>query len=417
MDRMDKVKCEICGKYFARITNTHLQKQHNISCKEYKEKFFDANFDPKGCDRGKYTRGKTYEELYGEDKSESIKKQRGETLKETYSKNPDLRKSRGQGQKRKAGKRKMKKGMKKSTCKVCKKVFWYSSKDNSGIYCSKKCNKIDQSNISKRIWKTSRKNERGIKLKIIDERGSFCEKCGKDFSSNPHSLCLHHLHYNYYTSSDLSQFILLCKSCHTKLHNKIRREQENYLGHTNIMKSIVSLLESLGVSLDDPNFKSTPQRVARMYTELCFGLFTDINKEMKDILSTVFPSSNDEMIIYEGESVGMCPHHLLPVLYRFYIGIIPNGFVVGASKPQRIVDLLSSIPDIQEDITVKVKKAIQDVIKPSGIIVFMEGKHMCMRIRGIKAPNAVVRTSSLAGSFTKNEVRNEFLTLISKQGK
>jgi len=258
-----------------------------------------------------------------------------------------------------------------------------------------------------------RKTQKSIKSQIIDERGLACERCGKKVKKSK-SLYLHHLSYEYYATSNFSHYILLCKNCHVKLYNKIKEEEQKYAGDIKIVNATTSLLDSLHVPMDDPNFKDTPKRVARMYKELCFGLFLDIKKEIEEILSTVFPSDNDEMIIYEGRSVGMCPHHLLPVLYKFDIGIIPNGFVVGASKPQRIVDLFCSIPDIQEDITVKVKQVLQDTLHPKGIIVLMEGEHMCMRIRGVKSSNAIIKTSSLSGSFTKNSVRNEFLSLLPK---
>lgn len=248
------------------------------------------------------------------------------------------------------------------------------------------------------------------KANVIEKRGRICEKCGGEFKKDG-DLCLHHLTYDYY-SSDPSQFVLLCKSCHVKLHNKIRREEQTFMGVDGIKKAVYQILKTLKISVDDPNFKDTPSRVARVFTELCSGLFIDCKKEVKEILSTVFPSENDEMIIYKGEAIGMCPHHLLPVFYQYYIGIIPKGYVVGASKPQRLVELFCSTPDLQEDITVKIKNTLLEVLKPQGIFVLLKGEHLCMKIRGVKTSSSKLTTSAIGGVFEEEKVKTEFLSLI-----
>jgi len=277
------------------------------------------------------------------------------------------------------------------------------------IYGKKRAKQIKRRG-SKTLVITYQKNDRTIKKKLVDERGLVCERCGKKCDCAG-QLCSHHLSYDYY-SSDLSNYILLCKSCHGKLHNKIRREEQKFAGMNMIKRAIHALLHSMKIPLDDPNFKETPQRVSRMYMELCSGLFLNFGAEVKDILSTVFPSQNDEMIIYKGETIGMCPHHLLPVLYKYYIGIIPNGFVLGASKPQRLVELFCSVPDLQENITSKVKDSLSSMLKPRGVFVLLKGEHMCMKIRGVKTNSSELVTSAIEGSFSEDEVRSEFLSLI-----
>jgi len=413
---IDFVVCKLCSREFQKITNTHLGKYHSLSMKEYKKKFPKAltEIERLKVVRVKKVKGKSYEEIYGVEKANEIKKKRSKTLINTYKNNESLRSRKSVKMRRHSEKKKKEKGLKKSVCKFCGKKFWYDPKYNKGVYHNILCKNKDQRNISLKIWKTTRKDERTIKMKLIHEKGRVCEKCGKKFKRDG-DLCLHHLTYDYYTS-DPKNFALLCKSCHVKLHNKFRREEQNFMGLDQVKKVIYSLLKALKIPVGDPNFKDTPGRVARMYMELCSGLFLDIKKEIIDILSTVFPSENDEMIIYEGETVGMCPHHLLPVLYSYNIGIVPRKHVVGASKPQRLVELFCSVPDLQENITTKIKDSLLEILKPQGVFVLVKGKHLCMRIRGVKSNSSEVITSAIGGCFVKPEVRAEFLSLVRKDG-
>jgi GTP cyclohydrolase I len=86
---------------------------------------------------------------------------------------------------------------------------------------------------------------------------------------------------------------------------------------------IACMLKQLGVNLKDANFKETPSRVAKMYKHF----FRNEQKEViADIKKKVFPSKNDQIVIVKNiECFGMCPHHLLPVIYKVAIGYMPHG--------------------------------------------------------------------------------------------
>jgi len=411
-DSINYIVCRLCQKKFKKITNTHLKKFHNMTMKEYMKKFPNSCIVSENL-RGVYgdkTRGKTYEELYGEKKGKKLRKRKSKTLIKTYKENDQLKKDKGMTMKKYHEKKKRKRGFKKSTCKVCSKIYWYNPKDSGGIYCSIRCRDRDHKAVALDVWRTSRAHERTIKTRIIEERGKICEKCGGEVEKIS-GLCLHHITYDYY-SSDFSNYLLLCKSCHTKLHNKLRRETQSFVGLNSIKRTVYELLKALKIPLDDPNFIDTPRRISRMYIELCSGLFIDFKKEIKNILSTMFPSANNKMIIYSGTTSGMCPHHLLPVIYEFHIGIIPKGYVIGASKPQRLVELYCSIPSLQEDITTNVMDMLTKMLKPEGVFVLLHGEHMCMRIRGVKSGSSKLITSAISGSFKQAAVRAEFLSLI-----
>ena len=60
---------------------------------------------------------------------------------------------------------------------------------------------------------------------------------------------------------------------------------------------------------------------------------------------------------------------------------------------------------------------IQDVLKPRGVGVVIEGVHQCMTTRGIHKHGVSMITSQLLGHFRSDpRTRAEFLTMIGRPG-
>jgi GTP cyclohydrolase I len=167
-----------------------------------------------------------------------------------------------------------------------------------------------------------------------------------------------------------------------------------------------------GLNLDDVNFKGTPKRVARMYTEI-FGGVKNTGQQVKSILNSSFPSNNKEMIIAKGINVySMCPHHFLPVSYIVDLGYIPDGNVLGVSKLVRLVEILAKRPVLQETLTEEIADYLQK-INTLGVMVIVKGQHYCMKMRGVKQQNSTIITSAVRGVFDEDiKTRNEFMELV-----
>jgi GTP cyclohydrolase I len=145
-----------------------------------------------------------------------------------------------------------------------------------------------------------------------------------------------------------------------------------------------NLLYLLGLNRGHENFRETPMRVARFWNEF-------LNREEPDI--KVFPSDSTELIKLNGyETWGLCPHHLLPVKYKVDVAYIPKGKVFGISKLPRIVDYLLRTLPLQEDLPKLVVDYIYDKIDIEYAECFVEGMHLCMIMRGIKAKDVTLTT-------------------------
>jgi GTP cyclohydrolase I len=177
------------------------------------------------------------------------------------------------------------------------------------------------------------------------------------------------------------------------------------------------ILEAIGemgypVTTDD-NFAETSGRAARAMMELLRPQ-DEIRGEVDEMLSRTFTARYDEMVISKHNiCFGMCPHHLLPVIYRISVAYLPGQKVLGISKLSRLVQILSRRPVLQEDLTHELAEILHSRLETRGSAAYIEGLHLCMASRGVQAHEARVVTSGVRGVFRDSPAtRQEFLDLV-----
>lgn len=171
------------------------------------------------------------------------------------------------------------------------------------------------------------------------------------------------------------------------------------------------ILQELGEDVNREGLIKTPERVAKAMQFLTSGYEQD-PKEV--LLSAMFKEEYSEMVLVKDiELYSMCEHHMLPFFGKAHIAYIPNGHIVGLSKIPRIVDIFSRRLQVQERLTHQILNCINDTLKPQGVAIIIEAKHMCMAMRGVEKQNSVTTTSAFKGVFENVETRTEFLNLTS----
>jgi GTP cyclohydrolase I len=177
---------------------------------------------------------------------------------------------------------------------------------------------------------------------------------------------------------------------------------------------ILEAIDDLGYPVKtDQNFAETAVRAAKAMVELVRPT-EEIKEQIDSMLNRTFPAHYDEMVISKHNiSFGMCPHHLLPVIYRVSVAYLPGERVLGISKLSRIVQLLAHRPVLQEDLTQELAALLHERLETRGSAAYVEGLHLCMAARGIEAHEARVVTSAVRGIFRENpSTRQEFLDLV-----
>ncbi len=175
--------------------------------------------------------------------------------------------------------------------------------------------------------------------------------------------------------------------------------------------TVHSLLGEIGEDPGREGLLNTPKRVAESLRFLTSGYAQDVEKVLND---AVYSVAYDEMVIVKDiEIFSLCEHHLLPFFGRCHVAYIPTKKVIGLSKIPRLVDVFARRLQIQERLTNQIAETIMETIKPQGVGVIIEARHLCMIMRGVEKQNSVAVTSAMLGAFKDCEqTRAEFLRLV-----
>lgn len=171
------------------------------------------------------------------------------------------------------------------------------------------------------------------------------------------------------------------------------------------------MIRQLGEDPEREGLLKTPQRVAQAMRFLNRGYAQDVDKVLKGALYSV---AYEEMVIVRDiEIFSLCEHHLLPFFGRCHVAYIPTDKVIGLSKIPRLVDVFARRLQVQERLTNQIAETIMEKVKPQGVGVVIEAKHLCMIMRGVEKQNSVAVTSAMQGVFRdRRETREEFLSLV-----
>lgn len=177
-----------------------------------------------------------------------------------------------------------------------------------------------------------------------------------------------------------------------------------------VRAAVKLLLEGIGEDTGREGLLETPDRIARMYEEICSGM----DENAGEHLSRVFTVEHNEMVL-EKDIVfySLCEHHLMPFYGKAHVAYIPNGKVVGLSKIARTVEVFAKRLQIQEQMTGQIADAIMEYLAPQGVMVMLEAEHMCMTMRGVKKPGSKTVSVAARGVFEENELlQNRFFHML-----
>jgi len=182
------------------------------------------------------------------------------------------------------------------------------------------------------------------------------------------------------------------------------------LTSASLQELIREVLVRLGEDPERDGLLDTPGRMERSMQYLTKGYREDPEETL---LGAMFDVVYDEMVIVKDiEMFSLCEHHLLPFFGKVHVAYIPQGKVIGLSKVPRLVDVFARRLQVQERLTTQIAEAIESAIKPLGVGVVVEARHLCMMMRGVEKQHSSTITSSMLGAFREKETRVEFLALI-----
>lgn len=190
-----------------------------------------------------------------------------------------------------------------------------------------------------------------------------------------------------------------------------KEEQYDSKNIESLKEHYSKVLELIGEDPSREGLIKTPERVAKAMQFLTQGYEMNATEILQ---SAMFSEDYSQMVLVkEIEFYSLCEHHLLPFFGKAHIAYIPDGNIVGLSKLPKVVDAFSRRLQVQERLTNEIRDCIQDTLKPKGVAVVMEARHLCMQMRGVEKQSSLTTTSAFSGAFLESEkTRLEFMNLI-----
>lgn len=173
----------------------------------------------------------------------------------------------------------------------------------------------------------------------------------------------------------------------------------------------LQLLREIGEDPEREGLVKTPARAAEAMRFLTRGYHQDVHEVLN---GAIFDEPYEDMVVVRDiEFYSLCEHHALPFFGKAHIGYLPAGRIIGISKLARLVDVFARRLQVQERMTVQIATALEEALKPKGVGVVVEARHLCMMARGVQKQSSKVTTSEMRGTFRADRrTREEFLNLL-----
>ena len=180
-----------------------------------------------------------------------------------------------------------------------------------------------------------------------------------------------------------------------------------------IESHIHSLMKLLGLNLNDPHFRDTPSRVARMYLDMFAAAITDTPPDLTTFAAE--SPSEDVVSMHDIPLYSTCAHHLVPFFGHAHIAYVPHERIIGLSKLPRLVAYLGKRPQLQEQLTASVADELMLLLEPKSVLVAVQARHLCVEMRGIKTPGVLTTTYSSRGEDLDDYFRTAFMNTIASR--
>ena len=184
------------------------------------------------------------------------------------------------------------------------------------------------------------------------------------------------------------------------------REKINKIEHY-----FTQIMDTLGLNLYDDSLIGTPRRVAEMYINEIFSGLNPANKPETRLFENKY--DYNRMLIEKNITLySTCEHHFVPIIGMVHIAYIPDKYVIGLSKINRIVQFYAKRPQVQERLTIQISTGLKEVLQHNNVAVVIEANHLCIASRGIKDTSSLTHTADYSGQFEKETIKKEFLSHI-----
>ncbi len=174
---------------------------------------------------------------------------------------------------------------------------------------------------------------------------------------------------------------------------------------------MAEILAVMGLDLNTPATVDTPRRFVRALYDSTEGY--DGDPKLLTVFHTECRGGPDCRLsqVIEGpiHFCALCEHHALPFHGHAYVGYIAHEDIIGISKLTRLVRLFAKRFTVQERIGQQIADALNSMLHPHGVAVYLEAQHLCTQMRGVREVAPLTRTTFWRGEYENQPaLRAEF---------
>lgn len=178
-----------------------------------------------------------------------------------------------------------------------------------------------------------------------------------------------------------------------------------------------AILQEIGADIRSEGMRETPMRAAKALVEMTEGSRMETDALTKQFKAECQVAVCHDMVIVEGiHQVGLCEHHLLPIMMSITIAYVPDMKILGLSKLARIAGYFARRLQNQERTAHLIAEFVETTVEPRGVAVLIDGRHLCAIARGARDTHSVMKVNVMHGVFESDpDVRREFLLRLDKK--
>lgn len=168
-----------------------------------------------------------------------------------------------------------------------------------------------------------------------------------------------------------------------------------------IEAAVAEILAAIGEDPARPGLTATPRRIAEAYAEFFAGIGEDPMQHLTDAteLDADAGELGELVLLRDIDFRSICEHHLLPFIGVAHLAYVPGERIVGLGRLPRVVETLSSRPQLQERLGEQIADALQAGLAPRGILVVLDARHGCVTARGTRQVDSTTVTVASRGTL------------------
>jgi GTP cyclohydrolase I len=182
-----------------------------------------------------------------------------------------------------------------------------------------------------------------------------------------------------------------------------------------IEAAVAELLAAIGEDPARPGLQATPRRVAEAYAEFFAGIGEDPQQHLSDAgeLDADAGELGELVLLRDIDFRSICEHHLLPFTGVAHVAYVPDRRIVGLGRLPRVVETLSSRPQLQERLGEQIADALQEGLAPRGVLVMLDARHGCVNARGTRQVDSTTVTVATRGTLSEPAAQAAVLAMVS----